>query len=313
MNHLSITRFLRITALLAVACIASSASSHAALLVYEGFTGYSAGTLETQKPNANTTGLDKNAGYYDGASPSRAAGFILTTGLSFGSLSTSGGALSYVANPITLNINVIGADISIGTSPFTGTLWTSYLTRITTRGGSSGDGSLLRVGDSPNDTADIRYTSWSDSRTNSADVAVSYATANGNNGAGSLLAATTYIIISRFTGVGTGSGVATLWALNESQFSAFLTAGGDETTLNALSGTSVTATASHTNASGTRTFETGDAFSLVTVNGTGVFDEIRFGSSLADVTPTAIPEPASTATLAGLAALLCFAVRARRA
>ena len=288
--------------LLAAACVVTKA--RATLLVYESFTGYNAGALENQKPNDNTVGLDKNVGYYDGAATSRAGGYTFTTtGLSLGSLAASGGALSY-----TTTTNVIGADISIGASPFTGTLWTSYLVQMTTRGSGSSDGSLLRVGDSPSDNADIRYTSWADSRAGSNNVAVSYAGTTGNNGNTALALNTTYIIISRFTGVGTSSGVATLWALNEPQFAAFLAAGGTES---ALAGTSVTATASHTNTSGTRNLITSDAFALVTVNGTGVFDEIRFGSSLADVTPTAVPEPSAAVAIAGLAALF-VASRPRR-
>lgn len=277
--------------------LSGAPSAHATLLVYEGFNGYTSGQLATQAPNANTIGLNQSVGYYDDAATSRAAGFTLTTGLSLGSLTTNGGAMAY-----TTGTNVIGADIAIGASPFTGTLWTSYLVKLTTQGSGAGDGSLFRVGDSPADTADIRYTSWSDSRSGSTAVATSYSTATGNNGTGSLALNTTYIIIASFTRVGSSlssgnPGVATLWALNESQFSTFIASGGNET---ALLGTSVTATATHSTTSGTFTFVTGDATSFVTVNGTGVFDELRMGSTLADVTPTAIPEPAALAAVLGL-------------
>lgn len=295
---------------LAAACLATEA--RATLLVYEGFTGYTAGALEAQKPNANTVGLDKNVGYYDGAATSRAGGYTFTpAGLTLGSLATSGGALAY-----TSSTNVIGADITLGTSPFTGTLWTSYLVQISTRGSTASDGVVMRVGDSPNDVNDIRYNTWADSRgtsstgaTTSPNVAVTYAASTPTNTAASLALGSTYIIIGRFTGVGTTSGAATVWALTESQFASFIGAGGNEA---ALAGTSVTATATHTNASGTRNFITTDALALITAGGTGTIDEIRFGSALTDVTPTAaIPEPSAAAALAGLGALFA-ASRLRR-
>lgn len=304
-HHSILPRVARAVA--AIITLAAAFPSRATLLVYEGFSGYTAGALEGQNPNANTVGLDQTVGYYDGAATSRAGGYSLTTGLSLGSLSTSGGALAY-----TTATNVIGADINIGATPFTGTLWTSYLVRLSTRGGGAADGTLLRIGDSPSDNSDIRFTSWSDSRLGSNNVATSYSTATGNNGTAPLVLNTTYIIIASFTRVGSSlssgnPGVATLWALNETQFADFITNGGNET---ALAGTSVTATATHSTTSGTFTFVTGDATSLVTVNGTGVFDELRFGSSLADVTP--IPEPAATTAVMGFGCGLLLLYRRHR-
>ncbi len=303
MNTVFRTHFLRPAVTFALAVIVTAMPARATLLVYEGFNGYTAGQLATQNPNANTIGLNQSVGYYDDAATSRAAGFTLTTGLSFGSLATNGGAMAY-----TSGTNVIGADIALGASPFTGTLWTSYLVKISTQGSGAGDGSLFRVGDSPADTADIRYTSFADSRSSSTTVATSYSTASGSNGTASLTVNTTYIIIASFTRVGSSltagnPGVATLRALNEAQFATFLASGGDEA---ALLGTTVTATATHSTTSGTFTFVTGDATSFVTVNGTGVFDELRIGSSLADVTPTAVPEPSTTAFIVGISCGLFF-------
>jgi len=50
----------------------------------------------------------------------------------------------------------------------------------------------------------------------------------------------------------------------------------------------------------------------VNANGNLVFDEIRFGTTFADVVPMAIPEPSAFAALAGLGALGLAAVRRRR-
>lgn len=283
---------------LALVCAASGKSD---LLVYEGFAGYTGTALAGQTPNASTVGLDSAVVYYDGGG-TRTAGYTLqASGLSFAGLQTGGGALAFATGT-----NVMGADIA--TSSFTGTLWSSYLVRIATQGGAAGDGVVLRVGSSPADSTNAHLQSWADVRTSSTaskNVSVSHnvGTLSAGNGSGALATNTTYIIISSFTNVGVAlsggtAGVAKLWAMTESQFSAFLLAGGTENELNSAS---VTATATQTSTSGTAaTFNSASAFGLVTVNATGVFDEIRFGSALADVIPSSIPEPAGAAAIAGL-------------
>jgi len=284
-----------------ILALAGVSVSRATLLVYEGFNGYTTGTLAGQTPNANTAGLDTTVGYYDGGGTRTAGYTIQATGLSLGSLQTSGGALAF-----TSGTNVIGPDIEIGATAFTGTLWSSYLVNLASpKGGNTGDGAVVRIGTSPADSANGHFNSWADSRTSgtaSTNVGIGYGstTPTATNGTAPLAVSTTYIIISSFTNVGASlssgtSGVAKLWALNASQFASFLAAGGDEA---ALAGTSVTATATQTVTTGTFTFSSSNAIGLVTVGDIGVIDELRFGSSLADVTP--IPEPATTALLLGI-------------
>ena len=140
-------------------------------------------------------------------------------------------------------------------------------------------------------------------------MAVTYAASVPTNSTAALTLGTTYIIIGRFTGVGTTSGTSTVWALNATQFANFIAAGGTET---ALANTSVTATATQTPASALRNFITTDAFALITAGGTGTLDEIRFGSALADVAPSAVPEPSAAAALAGLAGVLAVSQSRRR-
>lgn len=311
MNTVSRTRFLRLLIGSLLTGAALLAPAHATLLVYEGFAGYTAGQLVGQNPNANTIGLNTSVGYYDdGVSTTRTLNYTLqTTGLTFGSLATGGGALAFSAGT-----NVIGADISIGATAFTGTLWTSYLVNLSARGTAANDGAVIRIGDKPSDSSGGHFNSWADARpaVASTNVAVSNGTtAPTTNGTAALSLNTTYIIINSFTAVGSPlsagtPGVAKLWALTESQYSAFLSAGGDEAALNAAS---VTATATNTVTSGTFTFSSNDSFALVTVNDAGTYDELRFGSSLADVTPAAVPEPAATAAIMGLG---CSLVLLRR-
>lgn len=286
--------------------------AHASLLVYEGFNGYTTGALEGQKPNANTVGLDTAVGYYDGSSPSRAAGYtIQSTSLSFASLQTTGGAVAFTAGT-----NVIGADLAIGATAFTGTLWSSYLIKLTAQGSAATDGAVVRIGTMPSDSGGGHFNSWADSRptTASTNVSVGYSATplTTTNGSAALALNTTYIIISSFTHVGetlsSGTpGVAKLWALTESQYGAFLSAGGTET---ALASASVTATATSSATSGSLTFSSNDAFGLVTVTDAGTFDELRFGSTLADVTP--VPEPAALAAWLGAAGGLAALMMRRR-
>ncbi|MFA6962572.1 MAG: hypothetical protein WC205_17580 [Opitutaceae bacterium] len=133
--------------------------THATLLVYEGFNGYTTGALAGQKPNANTAGLDTGVAYYDDGG-NRTSGYTIQSGgLTFGSLQTSGGALAF-----SNNINVIGADIS--QTAVTGTLWSSYLINLSTINTiTTGSGALVRIGATPAESsANTHFTSWADSR-----------------------------------------------------------------------------------------------------------------------------------------------------
>lgn len=124
--------------------------------------------------------------------------------------------------------------------------------------------------------------------------------------AGALTTATNYILISRFTGVGgTSGGSATIWALNSTQFEAFVTAGRTEAFLDI--GANVTATATSSQSSGVARNWNGSFFEIVNGGTTGTLDEFRYGESLFDVTP--VPEPASLSLLGGSA---CLLLRRRR-
>lgn len=306
---LSLRLFPRRACLLGI-CLASifTAPLHADLFVYEGFNGYAGTDLAGQTPNGNTVGLDTAVGYYDGATTPRTTGYTLqSTGLSLGSLQTAGGSLAF-----TTSTNVMGADISIG-SAYSGTLWSSYLVNLSFKGDGIGDGAVLRVGSMPSDSGNAHFNSYADSRTSSKSIAVGYGP-NTSNGSAGLALNTTYIIIGKFTSVGqtlsAGTpGVATQWALDATQFAAFLSAGGDEAALNSVT---ITGMSSNSVTSvGSNAFSNSMAFGLVTVNDSGVFDEIRFGSDLASVTPSVVPEPAAAAIFAALGALGLCAGRRR--
>lgn len=279
-----------------------SGTARADLLVYEGF-NYATGTsMIGTAPGAGTVGLDQSAVYETG---NPGVFTVQSESLSFGPLATSGGSSSF-----TTATSVAAVKLSLDTTPFTGTLWSSYLVKLDGHGGNPANGVGTRVANTEKNEGD-RFQSLADSRNSTShSVATLYGAGNTSTGSGVVLdTGTTYMLISRFTNVGralngtTTTGVATVWALTQEQFEHLVEANDREAYLNAtVSGTGVkaTATTSPEVTSGTFKFETGNYAQFVSVNNSGVYDELRFGSTLADVTP--IPEPASVAAVVGLLA-----------
>lgn len=277
--------------------------SDASMLLYEGFNGYS-GNLSTVTPNANTIGLNQSTAYA-GSSPSNFT--INASSLSFGSsFLTSGGS---VTTPTASS--VAAGKLAIGATPFTGTLYGSYLVQFSSKGGGAGDGALIRISDTAAGAND-RFVTQADSRVSSSNVALGY-DATATNSSTGLSTGTTYLMISRFTNVGTnipiGGGVGTVYALTLQQYNSFVLAGGTDAYLDGAtigSGNSdVTARGTDSNsAAGTFDFATGRFVHFVSVNDGSTFDEVRFGSTLADVTP--VPEPATCAFLGLGLAVFCL-------
>ena len=309
----------RPAAIFAIGILAAAPSVQAALLVYEGFNGYgTAGTaLATQNANGNTIGL---TGAY-GGNGNASVGVIAASGISFGSLQTSGSALTIPNNTV-----VIGGTLSLASS-YSGTLWSSYLVRfnapLSTTGGN---GMEIRISDSISGTTNARFRVFADTRSGTPNVIGSdYNTADlsgiGNSSDPALLTGTTspstpgtdYLLISSFTNAGTGvvgSGVATTWALTLAQFETMMSSGIPvETYLADATLGQYYAKATNTDTElATDTFENGDNLQIVSVGDNVTLDEIRFGTSLADVLP--VPEP--TSALLGFASLGLATLRRKR-
>lgn len=286
-------------------------SARATLLIYEGF-NYTAGSnLGAITPNGSTVGLDQTAAY---AGTGVANYAVQASSLSFGSLQTTGGSVSF-----TTATSVASGKLALA-SAYSGTLWSSYLVSLSFQGTALGtDGAVMRISDNAANTGE-RFLSFADSRSSSTAVAVGYDATPTSTGS-TLTLSTTYIIISKFTNVGTGltgttTGQSSIWALTEAQFGNFISGGATEAYLNSatVAGTATGVTARGSDAtltSGTYSLTTGNFAALVSVNDSGSFDELRYGTTLADVTP--IPEPATAAVAGGLAALLAVLLRRRQA
>lgn len=282
----------------------------AALLIYEGFTGYGVADLSLATPNDNTIGLAKTAVY----SPS-ASGYTLTAGLTFAGLQSSGQAVTYTNS----GTHVASAELLLSSTVADGgTLYGSYLVNTGTKSGSSGNGMEVRIGETTGSSG-TRYRSFSDSRASTSEMSVLYSGTDGTTAGSSgviLPAGATFLIVNMFQGVNTplavGSpGTAHSFALTEAQLAAArVYPGGEEAYLNAAitNNSLVFAYATSTSTSGNNSLISGDFLQLVKVGSGGTTDEIRYGDTLASVLP--VPEPSGA--LLALLGMGAVAVRRRR-
>jgi len=300
----------------AICALCLTGTAPAALLVYEGFSGYATGNMGGQA--ASGSGL--SGAYVNGGTGSITYN---SAGLAFSDLAVSGGSIN--------NINGGGSFISATLSgSATGTIYTSYLVRfsadpsgaVTTAaqiglnaGNSSGSGTRYFnvMADSP--------------AAGSVNGGFGYNYgATGETAGNALIANTTFMVIAEINNVGTTLGGApvgtgTVWVLSESQFNTFKTGGFTSAELNAatvgLGGADVWAryTTASPVTSGTYAY-TGAALQLSLTplaTSTSTMDEVRWGTTLADVTPLQVPEPASLAMgLLGASAFLASRRRSGR-
>jgi len=293
------------SSLLAAAAILTISPSHAALLVYEGFNGYSTGTL-TGQAATNTTGL--TGSYGQGAGGQIVA---QTQGLTFSNLVVSGGsAANSSTTPSAVGVK-LDTDIS-----FTGTLYSSYLVQL---GSSSTTSSSVTVGMNTNTTtssASRYFNSSADLSTNSSP-GVSYGSSAKSGGPTVLSTATTYVMISRYTNVGLSTSVeapgqATLWILTEAQFDYFKNGGFSDEELDGAgvgdANSDVFLRVNSAQVTDGSTYSFGGAIQFGLTNPSAgaayIIDEVRYGSSLNDVLP--IPEPKIGALVFGTFSLLAL-------
>jgi MYXO-CTERM domain-containing protein len=302
---------------------AAFAATASAQLVHESFSGYSAGSINGQA--ALGTGLSGNwsAGRLAGTTGTLDATYT-PTGLAFGSsFQSSGGALVLDISSATASNNAVVAGVSTAASlgTFAGTLYSSHLVQAAFTPNNSGTfGSRINttIGGGGGTS---RFQISGDAGTGTTTPGTDYIGNNTANGGNSLVSGQTFLVVGRFTAVGdSGGGTATQWVFSQAQYENWVAAGADEA---ALASRSVSTTADgiwarNNNTDATQANFVGGSSTFAqffllsgTTNAVSVtFDELRYGASLASVTP--IPEPSAFAALAGLSALGLAASRRRR-
>lgn len=295
-----------------VAAFAAVASAHhatAALILYEGFAGYTPATnIVGQAVSASTIGLDTATTWQ---SNNAIVWNVESTGLSIGSgattLQTSGGALTHKAGS-----SVAAAKLLLNS--YAGTLYTSHLLSLNLSAANANGNVQVVVGETTQNTANRRFRSLPRSGTVAASVAGVNYTDGTTAGTGNInVSQTTFIIISRFTRVGetvdaTTPGEATLFALTSGQFDNFKASGfgGIDAAVVGAGAGDVTAKAVQSYAPAAGDLRAlNDTFYLqlacaISTAADATYDEVRFGDSFDAVTP--VPEPSAVA-LAGCAVL----------
>jgi len=284
----------------------------ATALIYESFSGYSNGNIHGV--SVLGTGLAGNwtstiSGNPSGGTATNA--MVSSTGLTFGSLPVSGGA-------VTVSVDSGAADtagskylvLGVNTSTFgtiTGTLYSSYLYQANTGYTPANHAIHQRVNSSAAGlNASARFLVNPDNATASTGPGAGYAALGANATASSPTVGETYLAIGRFTNVGgAGGGTATMLTLTLAQYTDWITnQAGDEASLFAraqgLGADEVMVNQSDTSTN-TRNFVGGTSTfiqTFTTTNATGgafsvTYDELRYGTSFADV----VPEPGSAALL----------------
>lgn len=290
--------------LLLVAALAfvSIGSAQAALLTYDGF-DYTSG--------ANITGLTGGSGWRTPVgtypySTSGTTGTINASGLSYTGINA--GYTGFSSSGLAANMGGVfrnqrllqidaggiydtnglrGAGNFIGGSTVTGTLWGSFLIGASIWGTASGPQALFNLGTTAGTgtQASIRQTG-AGTAISVTDQSGGSIGATGSIVTSSLSTTNPNLIVFRYQFNGAGNDTFSVW----------------------LNPTSASDTAS-ISATAADFVLNQPEFRSVNANGNLVFDEIRFGTTFADVVP--IPEPATWGLLAGSVGVLAF-IRRRR-
>ncbi len=274
--------------------------ARASLVVYEGFNGYQTGDLTGQSV-VNTVGL--TGAYGTTGENSTYTVWYQTSGLSFGSIQTSGGSAWCIGYDTSATVG-LASSVAVQ-----GTMWSSYLVKA----GSSIGGNVLVA--TKNNSSGTLYGRTAANAGSLPGVAYGESNWNGSiSGSSQLAGNTTYMVVSKFTNVGmslSASQTGTLreWILTLDQFQNWeanglsesyltaATAGTGSNQIYAITGVSVSA-------SGTYSFDNQCSLSYAGQYTNNItFDELRYGTELSDV--IVVPEPASWAlALLGVTVLM---------
>ena len=279
-------------ATLALGVLYGGSLAQAGVLAYEKF-GYALAN------GANLNGVATNApgltGNYTVTALGGGTSTFQTAGLTFSPnfLPCSGGA---VLCSVTGANNYARLGVALNAGTVTGTVYTSYLANFSTLGTVAGPIASSHLNST---TGGTDATCWFRS-----DVAASvtlkrpgvgYDATEAAATTGNLVSGTTYLVVSKFTNVGSalsaGSpGVATTWVFTQAAYDNWYYAGALESQL----GTYASFTAAESVTSGTFTFNNTRFAQLVAGTGAGAaeavtFDELRYGTELVDVVKAITP------------------------
>lgn len=279
---------------------ATLSCASADLLVYQGFSGYTAAPLPGQTIGAQVQGLNAAATITSAGTGANANVFD-ATGMSFSNLVVNGGKGLYsdtTGRPSYIGFAYTGPTV-------TGTLYSSYLVRIATTQNANSVVSL-RVNTTPTTGgAGSYFHSYADVVA-STFTASQYDLNNLSTASGTTLAINTdYVVLGRFTNVGTAlsagnPGIATTYVLTAQQFDFFKDAGFTDAELDGApigSGQSnVTSRISDAPVvTGTYTLTAGNGIQFgpgnASANQIVSYDELRFGTSFNDVLPLVVVAP----------------------
>lgn len=275
--------------LLATAFPASPA--RAAAFVVESF-AYGASAASIHGIAATGTGL---SGGYSAAGGGGATQTYVPAGLDFtrNFFPTSGGALQLSLTSADSAQGGLIVGVKIAASPGVSSIYQSMLFRMDSNGMSGAyDGIGTRISSAQVTGSVVRMGMFADGVNSANHPEIRYNGSPGN-AASALPVGPTCLMIAKWTNVNNaGGGTASLWVLDAAGYEAWRAAGGEEAALS----THALATATQSGAA-QNTFDAATTYLQFYINeglsgsptGTlaGTFDEVRFGTSLADV---AIPE-----------------------
>ena len=282
--------------ILTLATVLACSNAMATTLVYEGFNGYTNGSIDGQAV-VNTTGLTGNYNAYAG-------GMTVSdsSGLTFSNLQVSGGALTTSSAAV----NATGINLNFSTSA---TVYGSYLSSFSNA--PSGDSFFYTgINTSTGGAVGTRYYNiQADSaRPGETTTAIKFGTnpsLTGVNAAGTTLTAgVTYLTLFE---INQGANTIDSWTLTASQFDTILADNGGVITAAALNSGVVASKASSTSTASD--FANALQILMSPAAGSYTIDEIRYSTTFSET--VSIPEPSTYAMIFGSCVLL-FAVARRQ-
>lgn len=265
-----------------------SAPAHSAPLVQESFV-YGSANGSIQGVAATGTGLSGSYATTGGGGGTQS---YVATGLGFSRnfFPTSGGALQLSLTSTDSAQGGIVAGVKISASPGVANIYQSMLFKMDENTMSSGyDGIGTRISSALSSGSIVRMGVFGDgvNSANNPEIRYNNSPANATS---ALAAGTTYLLVAKWTNINAaGGGTATLWVLDAAGYEAWRASGGQEAALPAHAFTTTSQTGLTQN-----TFDALTTYLQFYVNEglagsptgtlTGTFDEVRFGTALADVT-----------------------------